>query len=94
MFSWTASCNATLATNETKQSNISIYPNPAHNEINISGVKTINNIEIYSTAGNLVKKANLSTNKTAIDISSLPKGSYVLKAELDGTTKSFKFTKQ
>ncbi|WP_300675622.1 T9SS type A sorting domain-containing protein [Soonwooa sp.] len=93
VFSFTATCDAYLATSDLQQSKISLYPNPAQKEINITGAKTINNVEIYNLAGGLVKKTNASANKSSIDISVLPKGNYILKAEVDGANKTFKFTK-
>ncbi len=63
------------AVEENKESDISIYPNPASKEIRIDGVDN-NTIEIYSITGSKV----LSTNNTSIiNVSKLPKGAYIVK---------------
>lgn len=64
---------------------ISIYPNPAQDVINI---KLGNNasklkVTIYNTAGQLVLT---SENKTSIDISGLLKGVYLLKVDQENAT--------
>ncbi|KPH10940.1 T9SS type A sorting domain-containing protein [Chryseobacterium sp. ERMR1:04] len=59
---------------------ISIYPNPAQDVINIKLGKNATQFKVtmYSTAGQLVLS---SENKSSIDISNLTKGVYLLKIE-------------
>lgn len=79
-----------LATNNNYNNSIKVYPNPATNVLNISGLKTETKINIYNVAGQLVK----TTTSAQIDINSLPKGNYVISYEVDGKTTSQKFIKQ
>lgn len=76
-----ASCNSTAL--EAIDVPASIYPNPAHNEIYVlqEGKK-----EIYSFLGEKL----IQTTKQSIDISTLPKGVYLIKAE----GKMHKFVKE
>ncbi|WP_261511873.1 T9SS type A sorting domain-containing protein [Chryseobacterium paludis] len=64
---------------------ISIYPNPAQDVINIKLVKNTSKLKvtIYNTTGQLV---STSENKTSIDISGLTKGVYLLKVDQKNAT--------
>ncbi|WP_312323279.1 peptide-N-glycosidase F-related protein [Soonwooa sp.] len=63
-----------LGTSETSKKDVSIYPNPSQNEVNIQSNDKIKNIELYSIDGK--KLNNYQSNK--IDISKLNKGVYNL----------------
>lgn len=78
--------DAALSVNEVKEEALSIYPNPVQNEIFIKGGK-FSDVKIYNAEGRLVKE--ISNAKTSINISELPKGSYILT--MPG--KEFKFVK-
>lgn len=59
-------------------SDITIYPNPANQIININSEKSIDNVTIYNSIGRVVKTAtSLGINPT-IDISQLDKGYYIV----------------
>ena len=51
------------------------------------------NVKIYNVSGSLVKSASVEKN-TSLNVSSLPKGIYVVTAELNGETVSQKIVKQ
>lgn len=73
--------------NQTILPDISIYPNPAKDQIII---KTTNLFEprlnIYSYEGTLILQTRLNKSENIIDISYLKKGIYILKTEfLNGT---------
>lgn len=80
----------TLATQNTNKLEVKIYPNPASNVLNISGLKAETKVNIYNAAGQLVK----TTTNSKIDINNLPKGSYVVSYDVDGKSTSQKFIKQ
>jgi len=84
-----------LSTNNpaAAKNTISVYPNPAVNVITVaSAANSVNVIgtAIYSLTGQKV----LETTKTTIDISSLSKGVYVVKATTTSGTFSQKLIKQ
>jgi len=62
------------------ESNISIFPNPAHNEVTIKGnLDNFQSFEIHSSVGRLVQFGNLqSGNKEIINLVELPIGPYFL----------------
>ena len=62
------------------------FQNPANDFVNITSNSTIDKVEIYNIVGNNVLK---STSTNRIDISSLPKGVYLLTV-YSGTKKSIK----
>jgi hypothetical protein len=66
---------------------LSLYPNPASNIVYIKGAK--GQVDIYDATGSLVIKQQIAKNNS-VDISSLPKGVYVLKLN----NQSFKLIKE
>ena len=77
--------------------NIAIYPNPANNSISIDGMQTRGTeLQIFNMIG--VEQSNViiisgSSNKTVIDISSLPSGIYLLKTSSEELSEALRFVK-
>lgn len=73
------------------QNMISIYPNPAENELNILSKESIIRVEIFSLSGQkLISAQNKTTN-----VSSLPKGTYIVKVTTaNGNVNTQKFIKK
>lgn len=67
-----------LAVNDINQKNIIVYPNPAKSFIKISGLQKSTDYEIFSIDGKFIKKG-ISNPDSEINISTLVKGTYVLK---------------
>ncbi len=51
-------------------------------------------VRVYNTSGQLVKTANVSAQNANVNVANLPKGNYVVTAELDGETVSQKILKK
>ncbi|MCU7615971.1 M1 family aminopeptidase [Chryseobacterium sp. PBS4-4] len=83
----TVALDNTLSISEIKFDQFAIYPNPAKDELFVSGLKKVTDYSIFTADGRLVKKGN--TDKK-IDISSLSKGVYVITIEHT----NFKFVKE
>ena len=85
-FSYPAECANLLSNNEVAlNKEVSVYPNPAKNEIFIksgSVTKGSTLISIFSADGKLVisEKKNLNANNS-VDVSRLPNGLYIVKGE-------------
>ncbi len=78
----------------TNNIDVSLYPNPVRNEINI--IASIGNfsykiMDIYGTEI-LIGKSNLNT--TTFDCSALAKGIYFIKIECANDIKTVKFSKE
>jgi len=67
----------------------SIYPNPSHDYIKISGLTTTENYTIHSIIGTNVYNGTISGNAN-IDIRNLSKGVYFLKFNKGKTLKFIK----
>ncbi|PTX64175.1 putative secreted protein (Por secretion system target) [Kordia periserrulae] len=66
----------TLSNEDVTLTNVSIYPNPASNHINIQGIENIQTVEINSIQG---KRMQTSLSNSQIDIRRLKSGVYFLK---------------
>ncbi|WP_333852193.1 LamG-like jellyroll fold domain-containing protein [Epilithonimonas sp.] len=81
-----------LSINDLNKKQISIYPNPFTDFVNISNLDSVASISIGDSSGKLVK--TLKPEKLLI-LSSLSKGFYIINLKMiDGTTKSFKVIKK
>ncbi len=81
-----------LSTETASINNITIYPNPAKDVVNIKGdITLLKQVNIYSTDGKLVK--TLNTNFNSIDVSSLNSGLYILHLSDGVKTKTTRLIK-
>jgi hypothetical protein len=74
--------------------NVSLYPNPANNRLNISAANTIQNAEIYNVLGKKVMNVSINKTNESIDISNLASGVYMIKYTIENTVGTSKFIKQ
>jgi len=58
--------------------NISLYPNPAVNTVNLSSVNVINRVEIYTLQGTLVQSFTPNSNQPVLDVERLSSGMYLV----------------
>lgn len=79
----------TLSTNNFTVKTVKISPNPSSNFIEITGLTTTENYNIYNTLGQEVKKG-IANNNEKIDIQNLTPGIYFLKFETGNTLKFIK----
>ena len=69
---------------------VSIYPNPLTNTLNISGVANVVNTKIYNVLGQIVQENAIAT----IDVSGLKAGNYFMKIETNDGVVSKRFVKE
>ncbi len=77
-------------------SELSIFPNPTNNILNITSSETISEIEIVNTLGQVVKRIEVNSDNAVCDVENLPNGFYVVRI-YNEDTKSFcqkKFAKE
>jgi len=75
-------------------SNFSFYPNPARNILNVKANDNIENIAIYNLLGQKVISKNVNAFRSNINITSLTTGLYILKANINGKSGSYKLIKR
>lgn len=87
-------CNQTTNVIETLEEQISLYPNPSQDIINVKGVNFNNaEVNIIDASGRNVT-AQTTLNQTTIDVSNLTSGSYILSVNLNGETANKRFSIQ
>jgi hypothetical protein len=74
-----------------KGATLQVYPNPAIDVISISGLQAKDEIRIVDMRGNTVvrQQNTASANAVTINVSALPKGTYVVEVN-NGTSKEAK----
>ncbi len=73
----------------------SVYPNPASDVLNISSdINGISSLTISDVLGNTVIALQAGTRSTAVDVSKLASGVYLVKLSGDGFTTTLRFVKQ
>ena len=85
---------AATASVEDHLFNVSLYPNPASNRLNISAANTIQNAEIYNVLGKKVMNVTINKTSESIDISNLASGVYMIKYNIENSIGTAKFIKQ
>ena len=74
--------------------NVSLHPNPAKNEVNISAKNTIESVTIYNVLGKKVSSYTVNATSKNLDIANLSSGIYVLKYLSSNAVGSLKFIKE
>ena len=74
--------------------NISFYPNPVRDVLNIRATTEMTNAIVYSIAGQVVFEEKLSGTNTSLHLSSLDSGIYIVQVATTGTTQAYKFIKE
>ncbi|MEO5776661.1 MAG: T9SS type A sorting domain-containing protein [Flavobacterium sp.] len=81
---------STLGIPAPELNNVTVYPNPAQDFITLNSPNYRGNAVIYSVLGQQLKKVNINTDTTAIDISTLASGTYLLRLETGQSSKIIK----
>lgn len=69
----------TLAVANYQQTAVVIYPNPANDEINISGLDGAQTIRLYDVTGKLLKSKVSNSLSTQLNLKNLSEGIYILE---------------
>ena len=87
-----------LSTSDAFLSTISLYPNPANNEITLSigNTNDISSYRVYTTFGQLLQEGTLQANKEVISVSSYTAGIYfiVVKNTATSVESTLRFIKE
>ena len=68
---------------EQEDNSITLYPNPARKEVNISSESIINSIEVFNSLGQKVYQTNVKQKEKTLDINSFSKGVYIIGVNTD-----------
>ena len=83
-----------LGTTNVKTSNLSFYPNPVKDVLNISADQKITSVSLYNVAGQKVIN-NVKADNGKVNVSRLTSGTYIVTAILEnGKTETFKVIKK
>lgn len=83
----------TLSANTFTKNQISIYPNPVHNVVNLTDNKDVVRLVITDITGRIVK--SIDNPSLTTDVSALKSGNYIINViSSAGTTTSFKIIKK
>ncbi|WP_027124841.1 T9SS type A sorting domain-containing protein [Gelidibacter mesophilus] len=84
-FAWTMKGSPALGVNENKITEVSVYPNPAHDLISVKMPANIEvtNVSLYDVLGKTIKVA---LNNRQINVSHLSKGLYIMMLETNAGT--------
>jgi len=86
--------NSGLSVGENLFSNLSIYPNPASEIINLSALNNIDSVTIYNVIGQRLINLYVSALNVQVDVSSLEIGTYLMKVSVDGQIRTYKVIKK
>ena len=92
-----ASTPITLSSPEFQKQQLTLYPNPASNQINLSFKSVLDNVNvkiISITGQTLYQQSNLSGDNLSLNISDLTKGVYIIQVSDGISVSNSKFIKQ
>jgi len=66
------------------------YPNPASSTINLNALETIEHVALYNVLGQKALDQTLDATSTALDVSSLATGTYLMRVTVNGEIGTYK----
>lgn len=83
---------------EVADQKIIIYPNPTKGQLTIEITDPENtvtgNLTIFNLRGQVIAKEQISSTRTSIDISTEPRGAYILHININEETSAWKIIKE
>ncbi len=93
--SWTTSNDVITSKHEPPaEISLTVYPNPAHDELRISSETVISSISIYNTRGSLLLTQSSESRNCVADISRLASGAYIIRIFTALGSHAVKFVKE
>lgn len=74
------------------EDNVSIYPNPANNVVNVNAASNINTVEIFNMMGQKVAAFDANDTNVQINTTSLNNGMYMMRITTENGVSNQKFT--
>ncbi|RZJ33144.1 MAG: T9SS type A sorting domain-containing protein [Flavobacterium sp.] len=86
--------DASLANNQFTNGSFTAYPNPVKSVLNLSSVQNISNVAVYNLLGQQVLAKPMNASEGQIDMSSLSRGTYMVKVTANNEVKTIKVIKE
>ena len=83
-----------LSTNAFDLSQLNYYPNPVKGILNINYIDNISSVSVYNLLGQEVITKSINQNVAKVDMSTLPKGTYLVKITANELVKTIKIVKE
>ncbi len=83
-----------LGVGDNNYAHINYFPNPVKDQLTITAASSIETITVYNLLGQKVLQLQPRNINVVLDMSSLPTGTYVLKATLADAASTFKIVKE
>lgn len=83
----------TLSIEDIPTNQLTFYPNPVKDVLNLVNNTTIERVEIYNLLGQQVMHVRTNATQTSVQVGELAKGAYIVKAYADGAEHTFKIIK-
>lgn len=85
-----------LSTEEESLSDndITLFPNPAINDLTISSREVIENVNVYNLSGQVVLQKSVNATQDLVDVSNLTSGIYLMQLTSNGQSVTKKFIKR
>ncbi len=80
--------------NDLNSNVVNLYPNPTSKFLNLNAKSSIESIAVYNLAGQEMMKSSPNGKNAALDVSSLSKGTYVIKTVVNGQIQTQKFVRK
>ena len=74
--------------------NLTFYPNPVENQLNITASDMITKIEVYNLIGQQIKSISNHSNIIQIDLSELSSSTYIIKVYSEQKNQTIKVIKK
>jgi len=79
---------------ENDSQTINIYPNPAHQWLNVAAEKIIEEVSVYNAMGQCIQKVHPTEEHIQLNLSKVPAGVYFLKIQTHENSHIYKFIKR
>lgn len=79
---------------DPSRTEISYYPNPAHDQVAIRGEQNIDQLQVFNLVGQEVISLTPASNEVNVDVSNLESGMYIFVTESEGQRDTFRVIKE
>jgi hypothetical protein len=86
--------DASLSNDSFDASKFKFYPNPVKDVLNLSYTENITKVQVINLLGQEVKTVSINATQSQVDMSNLPKGTYLVKLTASDAVKTIKVIKE